>query len=386
MIDLKSIFKQNPSCLNSRATFKSVLLDKYPSEKRMVNILTILFECGVASKIKAKKIISPNDMQGLLTQVENEYGIPAKYTQDAIVIWAAAFDVSVHTTVTQNKIIQNYEPISRTQSQNTSLHLDYNTTQPVDSSPPVYVEGDIAEYTIEKKADGYYITHFNGFEEEEMTIPSMIGGNPIRGIAQDAFRGCVTVKKVSISEGIEIIENRAFKDCKSLEAISFPNTLKRIGNNSKEYDSGAFSQTSLQEVELPPNVEFIGPYTFYFCFKLNKATISDKIKTICKAAFSHCGRLSSIKLPKNLLAIEEEAFSWTQLRDVHIPVGTQVIEKDAFRYINTLNSIYIPSTVTNIRSDSFDSYLTKYTIYCEAGSVAMEYARKNNIKCAKAQF
>ena len=94
MIDLKTILQQHPNCLNSRASFKSVLMDKYPTERRTVNILTILFECGVANKIKLKKRIDANDMQGLIAQIENEYGISAQYSQDAILIWAAAFDVS----------------------------------------------------------------------------------------------------------------------------------------------------------------------------------------------------------------------------------------------------------------------------------------------------
>ena len=61
MIDLKSILTQHPNCLNSRASFKSVLMDKYPKEKRTVNILTILFECGVANKIKQRKHIDENE-------------------------------------------------------------------------------------------------------------------------------------------------------------------------------------------------------------------------------------------------------------------------------------------------------------------------------------
>ena len=94
MIDLQSILKQHPNCLNNRASFKSVLMDKYPTEKRMVNILTILFECGVANRIKTKKSIDANEMQALIAQAENEYGISGLYSQEAILVWAAAFDVT----------------------------------------------------------------------------------------------------------------------------------------------------------------------------------------------------------------------------------------------------------------------------------------------------
>lgn len=370
MIDLKSILKQNPSCLNSRAAFKSVLLDKYPSEKRMVNILTILFECGVASKIKAKKIISPNDMQGLLTQVENDYGISAQYSQSAILIWAAAYDITA----------------SSVNPQDTTTFSE--TTETVCAITPEYVEGNVDDYDVIKRDDGYYIARFNGFEEEEMTIPSIIDGKKIKGIAKEVFKGCLTVKVIRISEGIEIIEDAAFMKCKALETVSLPNTLRRIGCNTKEYGIGVFAETNLKAITIPQNVEFLGPYSFYSCSNLQKIQISDRISAIHTGTFCSCKRLSEIKLPRNLLSIGEDAFSrCTSLREIHIPVGTQEIGRNAF-FCTYINSIFVPPTVTKISDGSytFGSLSKNLTIYCSAGSVAMEYARKNNIKCAKAQF
>ena len=88
MIGLRSILKQYPNVLSSRLLFKSVLMDEYPSERRMVNILTILFECGIADKIKTKKNIDSKEMQSFIMYVENEYGISEQYLQEAILIWA----------------------------------------------------------------------------------------------------------------------------------------------------------------------------------------------------------------------------------------------------------------------------------------------------------
>ena len=86
MIDLKTIMNMHPNCLSSRASFKSVLMDTYPDEKRTINILTILFECGIAQKIKNKPVLGEYDFQALLSQIENEYGIVPKlvYPPDAI--------------------------------------------------------------------------------------------------------------------------------------------------------------------------------------------------------------------------------------------------------------------------------------------------------------
>ena len=378
MIDLKSILSQHPNCLSSRASFKSILMDKYPAEKRTVNILTILFECGVAHRIKEKKNIDSNEMSGLVAQVENEYGISGQYSQEAILIWAAAFGVTASAIKTQS-------PITAPKEQ----------AKPVEQKPVVYVQGDVDDYDVVRKTDGYYITHFNGFEEDEMTIPSMIDGKPIKGIAQDAFKGCVAVKRITISEGIEIIENCAFKDCKALEEITLPDTLRRIGSKSAEYGVGAFGGTNLKSVILPQNVEFLGPYSFSFCSNLRKVELSDKITVIHESTFNYCRSLSDIKLPSGLLRIEANAFdNCKALRVVHIPLGTQFIGRKSFDGTN-LAEIYIPPTVTKIGEESTRSILgdgvfgyssRSLTIYCAAGSMAMEYARKNNIKCAKAQF
>lgn len=81
MIDLKNILQSNTGCLSSRASFKAVLMDKYPGEKRTVNILTIMYECGIVQKIKSKSMLGENDFQAILLQLENDYGIVAKYAR-----------------------------------------------------------------------------------------------------------------------------------------------------------------------------------------------------------------------------------------------------------------------------------------------------------------
>lgn len=375
MIDLKKTLKQHANCISSRATFKSVLMDEYPTEKRMVNILMILFECGVANRIKERKSIDANQMQALIAKVENEYGISGQYSQEAILILAAAFDVTASSIKTSS-----------------ITPLPTSEQKPIGQKLIEYVQGEVDDYDVVQKADGYYITHFNGLEEEEMTIPSMIGGKRIKGIAQDAFKGCVTVKKVHIIEGIEVIENSAFKGCKVLEAVILPDTLCKIGSSSKGYRVGAFEDTNLKEIVIPPNVDFLGPYTFSSCSNLRKVILSDNISIISERAFAYCGHLAEIKWPCNLVTIEDSAFYGCEsLREIHIPVGTQKIGKEAFQpslpSYASLAAVYIPPTVTEIADNAFyHGILGKFTIYCTAGSVAMQYARSHNIKCAKAQF
>lgn len=401
MIDLRSILKQNPSCLNSRATFKSVLLDKYPSEKRMVNVLTILFECGVTSKIKAKKIISTNDMQGLLTQVENEYGLPAKYTQDAILIWAAAFDVTVQSVLIQNVSESLQEPIG----------LDSHDT---------IVIGSKSDYETQITNSGHLIIKkYIGFDERTITIPSQIDGLSVQIIGEGAFSNCTGIENIIVPEGITEIRNRAFHGCSSLKTVHLPTTLKKIGTPvaspfedpfadfSDFATCGAFGECSIEEIQLPSSLSYIGPSTFLDCRKLRRISLPNKIKTISSDCFCLCTSLSDVILPDSLIEIERDAFSCSGLAKINIPSsvskisscafcgceklssvilheGLKSIADSAFENCNMLQEIMIPQSVTSIDKTAFDirddyngslNRRKRLVISCYAGSYALSYAR-----------
>ena len=343
MIDLKLILQKYPNCLSSRASFKSILMDTYPTEKRMVNILTILYECGVVNKIKTKTSIDSNEMQRLIAQIESEYGISRQYSQEAVLIWAQAFDV---TTVVIK--VSSFE-------ESCQKHAE----------PIVYVQGNVADYEIKLYSNGWYITKYNGFEEDELVIPNVIDGKQIVGVADGVFRGLTTTKRIYVSADILEVGENCFANS-LFTNIFLPSSLKKIG-------SGAFQECRcLKEIDIP-----------------------DAVEEIPNGCFEKCASLSRVNLPNQLRIIKRKAFScWnTQLREIRIPMGTQIIEDDAFLDDDELKNIYIPPTVTKIGPYNFYSR-TRYgpravsdvTIHCAAGSVAMEYARKNNFKCAKAQF
>lgn len=251
------------------------------------------------------------------------------------------------------------------------------------------------DFDIENRDDGYYITRFNGFEKIKMIVPSVFDGNPIKGIAKGAFKGCTSIETIHISEGIEIIENAAFQNCKALYSVDLPNTLKTIGSSNAEVAEGAFADTNLRSIVIPQSVNYIGPYTFYFCSHLRSVKMSDQITIIPHDTFVYCKELSSIELPQNLKIIERSAFSeCKKLKIVHIPIGTTKICKQAFKD-SELDAVYIPPSVIDIEdSNSYVldktfgawTYKEQLVIYCAAGSVAMEYARKHGIKCKEAYF
>ena len=62
-----------------------------------------------------------------------------------------------------------------------------------------------------------------------MTIPRVIQGTLVNGIATGAFSNCTTVTSVTFSNGPTSIEYRAFNGCTSLTNIMLPDSLTASG-------------------------------------------------------------------------------------------------------------------------------------------------------------
>jgi len=261
------------------------------------------------------------------------------------------------------------------------------------------VTGDPSDYDVVKKADGYYLSRFKGFEEDEMIVPNMVGETKIVGITRAAYQGCVSVKKLCLSEGIRVLENGAFSDCSSLTTVVLPSTLTTIGEPTSGCKDGVFAATKIENIVIPDSVTYMGPYTFWYCNKLKRVELSNTLEEIEVALFSGCSELINVRMPQNLKTIKTAAFyECHKLMNIRIPNGTKVIEKNAFKG-SGLSAIYVPPSVTDIATSTSmpnwflnlscgcDETLGGYsTVYCEAGSAAYDFARKNNIKCAKSQF
>lgn len=89
--------------------------------------------------------------------------------------------------------------------------------------------------------------------------------------------------------------------------------------------------------------------------------------------------LTILRLPLNLLQIEESAFERTGVTTVYIQRHVTVIGDYAFADIPELTSVYIPPSVTHIGKDAF-SRSDKLTLYGMPGSEAEKWADRYKIK------
>lgn len=106
------------------------------------------------------------------------------------------------------------------------------------------------------------------------------------------FKGCTELKKISIPEGVKIIDNTSFYQCSKLEEIQFPKSLEKL-----EYYSFQYCEL-LKTVEIPINTYWIGGGVFANCTGLNEVTIkSVKNIRIQSTSFENCTNLTVINVP-----------------------------------------------------------------------------------------
>lgn len=94
---------------------------------------------------------------------------------------------------------------------------------------------------------------------------------------------------------ITSIRPNAFANCRSLNSITIPPTIRMIGRETFKNCNG------LQTISLPNTLEVIQYEAFAHCSQLSSIKFSTALTTICDRAFAHCKKLNEVyTLAKNI--------------------------------------------------------------------------------------
>ncbi len=136
----------------------------------------------------------------------------------------------------------------------------------------------------------------------ELTVPSKLDGHPVTEISPEAFKDCKSLVAVTLPGSVASIGNGAFSGCTSLTSLTLPEGLTNIGYL-------AFDRcTGLSSLTLPEGLTNIGAGAFCRCAGLVSLTLPDSLTSIGERAFDGCTGLSSLTLPEGLTSIGERAF------------------------------------------------------------------------------
>ena len=200
--------------------------------------------------------------------------------------------------------------------------------------------------------------------EVSVTIPSSVEINvnnksyiyKITEIGKGAFSNIRQLREVNIDEGLECIQDEAFKGCLNLRTIELPTTLKYIGNF-------AFSETAIKDITIPSGN--IGSLILYGA-PLSSLHLGSGVK----------------KIPNNFFYENIGGSGSTSLAEVTFSEGLDEIGYSAFKGCSHITEVIIPSSTTKINDAAFQNNvsLTKVVFGSGLKSIGDDAFNNCNIK------
>ena len=209
----------------------------------------------------------------------------------------------------------------------------------IDSLNPNYIVEDNIVYSINKDT---LISHHSASDRVEIS-PT------VKVIAQEAFT-ISNITSVVLPEGVEEIQDAAFRYTPYLYTVILPQTLRKIG-------TCAFQRCeSLRTIEIPNSVVEMGDSVFFDCLGLLSVKMSDSIKVIPAGTFSYCPFLSSYTGGASVERIEDMAFlqCMTLQKEIVFPETLRYIGYGAF-YGCGLTRVEFAGVVDTIDRGNFDN-------------------------------
>ncbi len=195
-------------------------------------------------------------------------------------------------------------------------------------------------YKLNSSQTAYAVAGIGSCKDTDVMIPDSYKGLPVTGIEERAFKDCKSLKTVYIPDSVTSVDQEAFSGCTGLTSVT-------IGNGVTSIDWYAFCDcTGLTSITIPDSVTSIGDWAFEGCTGLTSITIPDSVTEIGSCAFDKCTGLTSITIPDSVTSID-----WS-----------------AFRDCTSLTSITIPDSVTSIAGSAFEGCTGLTSIEVSAGN------------------
>ena len=195
--------------------------------------------------------------------------------------------------------------------------------------------------------------------------------------------GCSALTSVNMpASNIATIGAEAFEGCSSLQTVAFPALLEEIGDH-------AFANSGITSVDLEgfQNITAIGAWAFSGCKDLVTVNLDDNIIRVGEGAFFDSG-IEEYKGASRTRKISD--YTFTNANKVNgenvLPEGVTEIGRFAFAGWDQITDFTLPSTLTKIDDNAFESWTSLKNLHAEALSSVPRLGREvwNNVDQANA--
>ena len=166
-----------------------------------------------------------------------------------------------------------------------------------------------------------------------------------------AFRGCTSLKEVTIPDQVKILYDYVFAECTALETVTMSDSVESL------YESCFYQCSSLHNVTLSPKLREINRWSFLGCKALKQIELPQTLRRIGDAAFRESG-LTEIVIPERVQELGFGAF-WhcEDMEKVTFSKSSQitVLNNGLFGDCKKLQTVHVPASVTSVKIDAFEN-------------------------------
>lgn len=264
----------------------------------------------------------------------------------------------------------------------THLALDFRV-QPLPQGGPYTETVDGVEWTFMVNSDltvsvggGSSSRAISELTTGEIAIPSELGGRPVTGIGDSAFRVCSGLTSVTVPPSVTSVGREAFYECSHLTSVHISDLsawcrIDFAGDwaNPLYYAHHLhLGDDEIKELKIPEGVTSIGHYAFYWCTGLTSVTIPSSVTSIGSGAFESCTGLTSVHIADlsswcridfensraNPLCYARHLFlNGKELENLIVPDDVTQIKDYAFYLCEGLKSVVLHGGVTSIGAEAF---------------------------------
>ncbi len=170
-------------------------------------------------------------------------------------------------------------------------------------------------------------------------------------IGRKAFYGTAALRDITLPDTVTQIEEKAFEDSGYYDDPShWENGVLYIGKALIKADEALSGSYTVKD-----GTVCIAAEAFKDCKSLSAITLPDSVRSICDSAFAGCDALRSFSIGEDsrLEVIGKKAFSaCSLLEQIHLPAGLKQIDAKAFYFCSMLSRPDLPDGVS-LAKDAF---------------------------------